>query len=130
MKRLIVGIIILSLLTSCDSYHKNLKGTNFNVGWINLPEFTTINYNDPNGGWLGVTEQRITDVYWNEEYILAKRCENRTDSILGYYIIKILPDTTRPVPWKRYGLLTWEQYTRKRDSLGLEESQMRHINLF
>ena len=99
MKSLIVGIIILSLLTSCDSYHKNLKGTNFNVGWINLPELTTINYNDPNGGWLGVTEQRITDVYWNEEYILAKRCENRTDSILGYYIIKILHHNYTPLKY-------------------------------
>ena len=130
MKRLIVGIITLILLTSCDSYHKNLKGTNFNGGWINLPELTTINYNVPNGGWLGVTGQRITDVYWNEEYILAKRCENRTDSILGYYIIKILPDTTRPVPWKSYGLLTREEYIHKRDSLELDESRMRYINLF
>ena len=130
MKRLIIRIITLILLSSCDSYHKNLKGTNFNVGWINLPELTTINYNVPNGGWLGVTEQRITDVYWNEEYILAKRCENRTDSILGYYIIKILPDTTLPVPWKSYGLLTREEYIHKRDSLGLDESGMRYINLF
>ena len=130
MKRCIVFFVIVVLFFSCDSYNRKLKGTNFSVGWINLPELTCIYYDYPNGLSIGVSSQRITDVYWNDKYILAKRCANTNDSLIGYYIIKVLPNDTRSVPWQCSKLLSNEEYQRAKLELGLNEQNMKYTNIF
>lgn len=119
------------LLSSCDSYFKKMDGVDFRIGWINMPELTNIYYSSPiDGLGEGVLEGRITDVYWNEQYILAKQCEFYNDSIKGYYIIKILPPVKKGVPYKKIGPLSEEEFIRLKEELRLNEEEMKHLNLF
>ena len=95
-----------------------------------MPELTSLCYDYPNGGSCGITEGRITDVYWNAQYILAKQCEFYNDSIRGYYIVKILPPVKKGVPYKKIGPLSEEEFIRLKEELGLDEREMSHLNLF
>lgn len=122
-------LCIIILCSSCDSYFKKLDGIDFSVGWINMPELTNLYYDYPDGGSCGVTEGRITDVYWNEQYILAKQCKMYNDSIKGYYIVKILPPVKKGVPYKKIGPLSEEEYIMKKKELGLDEQKMKHMNI-
>ena len=130
MKKVFILLVLIVSLVSCDSYDKKLTGTNFSIGWVNLPELTNVYYDYPDGGSVGIARQRITDVYWNDKYILAKRCANTNDSLIGYYIITILPNNTRPVPWECSELLSEEEYELSKEQLGLDEQEMRHMNIF
>ncbi|MBR4085801.1 MAG: hypothetical protein IKK33_16110 [Lachnospiraceae bacterium] len=130
MKKIFIVLVVIIAFVSCDSYDRKLTGVNFSVGWVNLPELTNIYYDYPEGGSIGILMQRITDVYWNEKYILAKRCANTNDSVIGYYIVTILPEGTRPVPWKSSELLTNEEYEKAKNELGLKEENMKHTNIF
>ena len=130
MKKLFILLVVIVLLVSCDSYDKKLTGTNFSIGWVNLPELTNVYYNYPDGGSVGIVRQHITDVFWNDKYILAKRCANTSDSLIGYYIITILPENTRPVPWECSELLPEEKYEQTKKQLGLNEQEMKHTNIF
>ena len=126
-------ILLLSILcSSCDGYSKKLKGTDFEVGWVNMPELTSLYYKFPNSKNLsvGIVENRITDVYGNEQYILAKQCKMYNDSIKGYYIVKILPPVKKGVPYKKIGPLSEEEYIMKKKELGLDEQKMKHMNIF
>ena len=127
MKKLFILLVVIVLLVS---YDKKLTGTNFSIGWVNLPELTNVYYNYPDGGSVGIVRQRITDVFWNDKYILAKRCANTSDSLIGYYIITILPENTRPVPWECSELLPEEKYEQTKKQLGLNEQEMKHTNIF
>ena len=130
MKKVFILLVVIVSLVSCDSYDKKLMGTNFNIGWVNLPELTNVYYDYPDGLSVGILRQRITDVYWNDKYILAKRCANTNDSLIGYYIITILPENTRPVPWKCSELLSEKEYEQSKKQLGLDEQEMKHTNIF
>lgn len=130
MKKIFVLLAVTVSLVSCDSYDKKLVGINFSVGWVNMPELTNVYYDYPDGGSVEIVRQRITDVYWNDKYILAKRCANTSDSLIGYYIITILPENTRPVPWICSELLSKEEYEQSKKQLGLNEQKMKHTNIF
>lgn len=129
--RLLSIFLCVLLLSSCDSYFKKMNGIDFRIGWINMPELTNLYYASPiNGSGEGVLKARITDVYWNAQYILAKQCEFYNDSIKGYYIVKILPPVKKGVPYKKLGPLSEEEFIRLKEELGLDEREMSHLNLF
>jgi hypothetical protein len=75
-----------------------------------------------------VVEGHITDAYWNEKYILVTQYYNyeKSDSITGYYIVKILPPVEKGVPWKKIKLTTKEEYEQKKQELGINEKEMKH----
>jgi hypothetical protein len=77
-----------------------------------------------------VVSGRITDIYWNEQYILTTQCDVWSDSIAGYYIVKMLPSVEKGVPWEKTKLLSKEEYEQKKQELLLNEKEMKHINLF
>lgn len=79
----------------------------------------------------GVIGGRIKDVYWNKQYILVKTYygEN-SDSIEGYYIVKMLPPVKKGVPWRKIGPLSKEEYRQKKLELHLNEEEMEHKSLF
>lgn len=123
--------LLALLLVSCDSYFKKLKGIDYSVGWIDMPQTTTVYYDYPDGSGsrIGVVGGGVTDVYWNENYILAKRWGPYADTLIGYYVVKILPPVKKGVPWKTTGPLSAEEYEKNKKELGLNEKDMRHINL-
>ena len=52
----------------------------------------------------GVVGGCIKDIYWNEQYILVKTHYGaNSDSIEGYYIVKLLPPVKKGVPWEKIG---------------------------
>jgi hypothetical protein len=81
------------------------------------------------GGFYGVLENHIPDVYWNDEYILATQYVLKSDSIKGYYIIKMLPPVETGVPWIKIGPLSKEEYEQKKQELLLNEKEMEHIHI-
>ena len=81
-------------------------------------------------GFYNVLDGRITDIYWNKQYILATQCAVNSDSIEGYYIVKMLPPVKKGVPWKTTKFETKYEYEQKKQELGLDEKKMDHINLF
>ena len=71
---------------------------------------------------------RITDVYWNEQYILATEYAVQNDSITGYYIVKMLPPVKKGVPWEKIGPLSKGEYEQKKQELHLNEKEMKHVS--
>ena len=133
MKRKLCPFIFLLalLLVSCDSYFKKLKGTDYSVGWIDMPQTTTVYYDFPDGtgSRIGVVGGGVTDVYWNKNYILAKMWHPYADTLIGYYVIKIFPPAKKAIPCKTTGPLSEKEYEKTKKELGLNEKDMRHINL-
>jgi hypothetical protein len=89
-------------------------------------------YPDEREGFYNVVEGHIINAYWNEQYILVTQYYNyeKSDSITGYYIIKMLPPVEKGVPWENTKFETKEEYERKKQELGLDEEKMKHKNLF
>jgi hypothetical protein len=83
-------------------------------------------YPDERDGFYNVIEGRIIDAYWNEQYILVTQYAVNSDSIEGYYIVKMLPPVKTGVPWKKMGLLTKEDYEQKKQELLLNEEEMKY----
>lgn len=123
-------VFIASFFISCDFCHKRLGKTDYYVGWINMPELTNLSRKIDRNIFEGVIEGRVTDVYWNDQYILATRCKVRSDSVIGYYIVKMLPPVEQGVPWEKTGPLSKEEYKQKKKELNLREEDMKHINIF
>ena len=119
-------IFLFALIcSSCDSHFEKLEGIDFKVGWVNMPELTTIYYSSSiNGMGEGVLPHRITDIYWNDSYILAKQCEMYSDSIIGYYIVKILPCQSTGVPYRRIGPMLENEYVHLKQKLNLDEKKI------
>ena len=105
-----------------------LKGTPFILRTsADTYETCIVAYKYGTGNSVGVTSAKVTDVYWNSQYILAT-C-NQKDST-RYYIIKILAANTKPVPWKTHGPMSLENYRHYKDSLCLEETKMSYENYY
>jgi hypothetical protein len=86
-------------------------------------------YPDMKGMFVGVLEGRISDAYWNDQYILGTQHAVRSDSIIGYFIVKMLPPVKKGVPWEKIELSTKEEYEQKKRELSLNEKEMKHITL-
>jgi hypothetical protein len=132
-KCIILILVLFSiLLGSCDfTRTKRLGKTNYYlVKGIPPGTFWGLyhTYQEADG-FYGVLEGHITDVYWNDEYILATQYALKSDSIKGYYIIKMLPPIEKGVPWVKIGILSKEEYKRKKQELLLNEKEMKHIHI-
>lgn len=96
-----------------------------------MPQTTTVYYDYPDGNRVGVLGGGgVTDVYWNENYILAKRWSSHADTLIGYYVVKILPPVKKGVPWKTTGPLSEKEYEKIKKELGLNEKDMRYVDIF
>jgi hypothetical protein len=78
---------------------------------------------------VGVLRASVTNVYWDEQYILVTSCNTQNDNIEVYYIIKMLPPVEKGVPWEKIGPLSKEEYEQKKQELHLREKDMQHINI-
>lgn len=79
----------------------------------------------------GIVGGCIKDIYWNEQYILVKiHYGANSDSIEGYYIVKMLPPVKKGVPWEKIRPLSKEEYGQKKLELHLNEEKMKHKSLF
>ncbi|KAA6302575.1 MAG: hypothetical protein EZS26_001082 [Candidatus Ordinivivax streblomastigis] len=84
-------------------------------------------YPEERRGFYNVLRGRITDAYWNDQYILATQYAVNSDSIEGYYIVKMLPPVEKGVPWEETKFATKEEYEQKKQELSLNEKEMKHI---
>jgi hypothetical protein len=135
-KKYIILILVLFgiLLSSCDfTRTKRLGKTNYYlVKGIPPGTFWGLYYEYPDNldMFVGVLNGHIIDVYWNDEYILATQYALKSDSIKGYYIIKMLPPVKKGVPWEKTGILSKDEYENKKQELQLNEKEMEHIHIF
>lgn len=114
-----------------DSYFVRLGDTDYEVGWVNSPDQTSVFYTPaPDKGGESLVEGRVTDIYWNDKYILVKKCQHYNDSVDGYFIIKILPKNNKWPQYKKTGPYTEKEYTQMKLKLHLEEKQMKYENIF
>ncbi|KAA6302573.1 MAG: hypothetical protein EZS26_001080 [Candidatus Ordinivivax streblomastigis] len=88
-----------------------------------------LHFKDPkyNSFGEGIIEGRISDIYWNDQYILVTQYAVNSDSIEGYYIVKMLPPVEKGVPWEETKFATKEEYEQKKQELSLNEKEMKHI---
>jgi hypothetical protein len=84
-------------------------------------------YPDMKDMFVRVVSGRIIDAYWNEQYILVTQYAVSSDSIEGYYIVKMLLPVKKGVPWKKTKFSTKEEYEQKKQELSLNEKEMKHI---
>ena len=85
-------------------------------------------YPDMKESFVGVLNACVSDVYWNEQYILATEYAVQNDSITGYYIVKMLPPVKKGVPWEKIGPLSKGEYEQKKQELHLNEKEMKHVS--
>jgi len=135
MKVLIIKntvIYVLLFVSSVIIIDSSMRPTRLGSTYYYLAsEPTGLYYEYPDYGMIGVLNGRITDVYWNEEYILATQCGVWNDSIEGYYLVKMLElGAKRGVPCEIIGSLSREEYEQNKSELSINEQKMRHINLF
>lgn len=123
---------IIIALSACDfTREKRLGKTNYylfrgSAGIVSLH----YQYPDQPGTFYGILEGQIGDVYWNEQYILATQHYGvNSDSIKGYYIVKMLPPVERGVPWKKTDILSKEECEQMKKELQLDEKEMSHTRL-
>jgi hypothetical protein len=129
-KYIIMPILFGVLLSSCDFTHTiRLGKTNYYI----LDEIPSVGlyyeYPDMEDMLVGVVGGRIKNAYWNDQYILGTQHAVRSDSIIGYFIVKMLPPVKKGVPWEKIELSTKEEYEQKKRELSLNEKEMKHITL-
>lgn len=85
-------------------------------------------YREMQESFAPVLDGRITNVHWNEIYILATEYAVQNDSVTGYYIVKMLPPVKKGVPWEITGPLSNREYEQKKQELHLNEKEMKHVS--
>lgn len=125
--KIVLLLFMFSLfLSSCDSYFKNLKGTDFYVGWINT-ESEHICYKDPNGNdFHGLSEGKVIDVFWNDTLIVAKCSEG---DIYEFSIIKIRT-SDNDNDWRPYdviGPMSRKEYLAEKQRMGINIDDMNKL---
>lgn len=129
---ILIGILLISvfifgaLFGSFDFTHcKRIGKTNYYL--IENPSVGLhYKYPDMQGMSIGVLEGRIINVYWNDKYILATQYATNKDSIVGYYIVKMLQSKKEGVPWETVKMSTKEEYKKKKQELRLNEKEMKY----
>lgn len=139
MKKYIIRILLFvfflillfgTLLGSFDfSCNKRIGKTDYYVGWAIGKQYTALYFGDEDGQ-EGIMGARIADVYWNETHILAKQCELYSDTLVGYYILKIVEFGKEKASKNMFGPLSEHEYRQKKQELHLNEKEMKHVNLF
>ena len=122
-------LVVLLLIIASNMRPTRLGKTDYYLADDPMPLGLYYQYSDY--GMIGVLDGRITDIYWNEQYILATQCDVWSDSVVGYYIVKKLPlSVKKGVPCEIVGSLSKEEYEQKKQELFLNEREMKHTNLF
>jgi len=138
MKKNVVLILILSILLIVFIFGMFLGSFNFtNSKRLGKTNYYLVKgaanvvglyykYPEMSDMFVGVLEGHITDIYWNEQYILVTQCAINSDSIRGYYIIKMLPPVETGVPYEKISIFSKEEYEQKKKELRLNEKEMKH----
>jgi hypothetical protein len=134
-KNIILILVLFGILSgSCDiTRTKRLGKTNYYLvdGVAPFPSWG-LYYEDAeiNSFTEAIVAGNVIDVYWNEQYILATQYALKSDSIKGYYIVKMLPlGMKKGTPCEKTGPLSKEEYEQKKQELQLNEKEMRHIHI-
>lgn len=131
MKTKFCCICILSFcFFSCDfSYEKRLGESDYYLGWGIGKEYTDLAFGDEDVH-EGIISARVTDVYWDDKYILVTQCKLYNDSITGYYIVKQVRYGGEKAYPNIFGPFSKEEYEKQKQELHLDERNMEHLNLF
>jgi hypothetical protein len=139
-KKYIILMLVLfgTLLSSCDfTRTKRLGKTNYYlVDGVSPVSPWGLYYEDAeiNSFTEAIIGGAITDVYWDEQYILVTCRYVKYDTnitIIEYYIVKMLPlGVKKGTPCEKTGPLSKEEYEQKKQELWLYEKEMEHIHIF
>lgn len=125
-KKVLLLFMFSLLLSSCDSYFKNLKGTDFYVGWVNT-ESEHVYYQDPSGdGFHGLSEGKVIDVFWNDTLIVAKCSKG---DAYEFSIIKIRTSDIEN-DWRPYeviGPMAKKEYLSEKQRMGINVDGMNKL---
>ena len=132
MKHFIV-IASVMLLNSCDySYNKQI-GESYFLRAVNSPVTMSIGFGTKEIN-EGVIDQTVFEVYWNDDYILAKRhpskgagINNINKNVIEYYIIKKVLFGEEKAAANIKGPLSEDLYEKEKNVLGLDERTMQKV---
>lgn len=121
--------IISSLLVSCDfPQYKQIGDTNFLIWEGDTGTGAYLCYSENPGSFISFNNEGIIcDVFWNDQYVIAKSSESGREPITYWYILKNI-DYYRYKDFEVREYLTQKDYTSALDSLGLVEKNMRHTD--
>lgn len=123
---LFVFTIILPFI-SCDSNYKHLgDGYYLRRGDLHFMVDIGYGYSDSEDS-AGFIDQTVFEVYWNDDYIIAKRHPSLEETKTEYFVVKKIRDNIKLAVKNRYGPLNYEQYINKIIEFNLDTNSMEHI---
>ena len=88
---------------------------------VDVAEDMTICYKLENGDYLGVVEETIFAVGFNEKYIIAKQHPGNNKSVTNYFIIPVNQSKNFYPDTRMNKALTLEQFNQGRQESGIPE---------
>ena len=138
IKKIIASVFFIVLfplyfgvLTSCDlnPQYKQIGNTNFYL----LPDWegqgSYLHHNDGKKGiFYNITHEGVvSDVYWNQQFLIITCSLSENHTIRYWYIMKNIKEYN----WKKYEIKKFDNYTDYKialDSIGLSEKIMEHTD--
>lgn len=82
-------------------------------------------YTDSEGS-EGFIDQTVFEVFWDNNYIIAKRYPNLDKKIIEYYIAKKVKDDIKLAVKNRFGPYNLKQFDTKLKEFKLDTNEMEH----
>ncbi len=112
---------------SCDSNYKQI-GDSYYIRRGDLHFMVDIGYGYTDSeGSEGFIDQTVFEVYWNDDYIIAKRHPSLEEKKTEYFVVKKVKDNIKVAVKNRYGPLNFNQYKYKINEFKLDTTAMKHI---
>lgn len=124
MKITKIVIVLCCLLSSCigsEFQRQKILGNYFVITTDNYTRNIYLGYKLESGDFVGVLPSKITEIWKNEEFIIAKQSgglDNKPK--ISYYIVKKLEDTITPEKGV-LGPFTKNEFQIKIQDLGLKK---------
>jgi hypothetical protein len=118
--KIITLVILLLFIFSCnDLNEKHIIGRYYLDTVDYVEELMSLYFKYDDGNSIGVVNQTVFAVGFNEKYIVVKQHPDNNKKITNFYIVPIYKEETY---WPEKGLLgplTFEQFQEKRKELNL-----------
>lgn len=127
MKFFATLFFLFFIMTGCDFEGQDQIGKNYFLRKGDLKKDVDIGFGtkEVSEGIIGPT---VFEVYWNDDFILAKRHPiSKGKKIVEYYILKKVVFGEAKASENMFGPLTLEQFEMMKKKLSIKEEEMKSI---
>ena len=126
---LVTVLLLFPFLSSCDfTQYKRIGDTNFYL-YEDIHGNALLYHNEgrKRPSYAISHEGIVSDVYWNQKYIIVKCCQSDNDTIKYWYVMK----NKKEYVWKEFEIKVFNNiidYEMAIDSMGLSEEHMEYTD--